>query len=301
MKSKGKIINGLCHPSREMAYAKTGFTIVELLTVMSIIVILLSILLPSLNMVKRYAKVVAQKNLLRNIEAGLQAFEIDFKEFPDSSATDADGAQYCGAMKLAEAMVGQDGLGFNLDSKFCADAGDLYPRPAPPQPFPDLYIENLRNRKEYLEAKDAQICSLDDLYASAAGFTFTDEVALLCDVFPSVTNRTTGERMGMPILYYKANTSNLLNDANDPTNTDNIYNYKDNHAFLDLGLPWDTSIKPPLFQGATGPEGRVFYEAILDESALPIERPHNKNSYILISAGWDGIYGTKDDVFNFAD
>jgi type II secretory pathway pseudopilin PulG len=290
MKSKGK---------------KTAFTIIELLTVMSIVVILIGILLPSMNMVRKYAKVVTQKNLLRNIDSGLQAFEIDFKEYPDSGATDATGAQYCGAMKLAEAMAGQDGLGFNPNSTFAADDGSgqtqLYPRPAPALPLPSWYEENLRNRREFLEAKDVQICSLDDLYASAPAFTFTNKVALLCDVFRSVTNRTTGKRMGMPILYYKADSSKLVHDANNPDNPDNIYNYKDNHAFLGLGLPWDTTTMPPLYKGASGPEGRVFYEKILDKSALPIERPHNKDSYILISAGWDGIYGTRDDVFNFAD
>ena len=289
MKSKGK---------------KTGFTIVELLVVMSIIMILLSLLLPSLNLVKKYARVVVQKNLFRNIDSGLQAFEIDFKEYPDSGATDATGAQYCGAMKLAEAMAGQDGLGFNPNSKFTADDGSgtaaLYPRPAPSMSWPSWYEENLRNRREFLEAKDVQICSLDDLYASAPGFTFTNEVALLCDVFRSVTNLTTSKRMGMPILYYKADSSKLVHDVNNPDNPDNIYNYKDNHELLKLGLPWDTTTKPPLYQ-ASGPEGQVFYEKTLDKSALPIERPHNKDSYILISAGWDGIYGTRDDVFNFAD
>jgi type II secretory pathway pseudopilin PulG len=287
MKSKGK---------------KTAFTIIELLTVMSIIVILISLLLPSLNMVKRYAKVVTQKNLLRNIDAGLQAFEIDFKEYPDSSATDADGAQYCGAMKLAEAMAGQDGLGFHSDSTFKADDGsgdtELYPPSPGVLPWPPWYVENIRNRKEYLEAKDTQICSLADLYADTGTFTTnTTGVALLCDVFRAAKNLTTGKRMGMPILYYKADSSKLVHDANNPDNTDNIYNYKDNQEFLKLGLPWNTAIKPPLYQD----DGRVFYEKTLDKSALPIERPHNKDSYILISAGWDGIYGTRDDVFNFAD
>jgi type II secretory pathway pseudopilin PulG len=290
MKSKGK---------------KTAFTIIELLTVMSIVVILIGILLPSLNMVKRYAKVVTQKNLLRNIDSGLQAFEIDFKEYPDSSATDADGAQYCGAMKLAEAMAGQDGLGFHSDSTFKADDGsgdtELYPPPPGAPPWSAWYVENLRKRKEYLEGKDIQICSLDNLYASASGFTFTNEVALLCDVFRSAKNLTTGKKMGMPILYYKADSSKLVHDVNVPTNPDNIYNYLDNHKFLGLGLPWEPATKPPLYQAASGPEGRVFYEKTLDKSALPIERPHNKDSYILISAGWDGIYGTRDDVFNFAD
>jgi prepilin-type N-terminal cleavage/methylation domain-containing protein len=284
---------------------KRGFTIIELLTVMSIIVILISLLLPSLNMVKRYAKVVTQKNQLRNIDAGLQAFEIDFKEYPDSSATDATGVQYCGAMKLAEAMAGQDGLGFNPNSTFAADDGsgntELYPPSQGDPPWPAWYVENLRNRREFLEGKDIQICSLDDLYASASGWSNTDEIALLCDVFRAATNRTTHKRMGMPILYYKADPSKLVHDVNVPSNPDNIYNYLDNHEFLKLGLPWDQATMPPLYQVAPDPEGKVFYKKTLDKSALPIQRPHNKDSYILISAGWDGIYGTRDDVFNFAD
>ena len=295
MKSKGKIV--------KMAYAKTGFTIVELLVVMSIIVILLSLLLPSLNLVKRYARVVVQKNLFRNIDSGLQAFEIDFKEYPDSGATDATNAQYCGAMKLAEAMAGQDGLGFNPNSKFTADDGSstaaLYPRPAPSKPWPSWYEENLRNRREFLEAKDVQICYLNGLYASS-GWANATKIALLCDVFRSVTNLTTSKRMGMPILYYKADSSKLVHDVNNPDNVGNIYNYTDNQELLKLGLPWDTGTMPPLYQ-ASGLKGQVFYEKTLDKSALPIERPHNKDSYILISAGWDGIYGTRDDVFNFAD
>lgn len=312
MKSKGKIVKPV--PSEAcgeqsrtvegMAYAKTGFTIIELLVVMSIIVILLSLLIPSLNMVKRYAKVVTQKNLLRNIDSGLQAFEIDFGEFPDSGARDANNDPYCGAMKLAEAMAGQDGLGFNPNSAFTADDGSgqtaLYPRPAPPIPWPAWYIENLRNRREFLEAKDVQICSLANLYASTSGWSYPTEIALLCDVFRSAKNLTTGKKMGMPILYYKADPSKLVHDDANPGNPDNIYNYRDNHDFLDLGLPSDQATNPPLFQVGSNPEGQVFYEKTLDKSALPIKRPHNKDSYILISAGWDGIYGTRDDVFNFA-
>jgi prepilin-type N-terminal cleavage/methylation domain-containing protein len=302
MKSKGKIVNGLCYPSRKMAYAKTGFTIIELLTVMSIIVILLSLLLPSLNMVRWYARFVTQKNQLRNIDAGLQAFAIDYQEYPDSGAMDSTGVRYCGAMKLAEAMAGQDGLGFHPDSLFKANGQDasgneLYPRPA--NPLDPAYLANLRSRKEYLEAKDVQICSLSDLYGSSTGsFSFPDKVALLCDVYkrPNMRRAGTGEKLGMPILYYKADPSRLLHDVNDPCNSNNIYKFYDNHEFLGLGLPWDTSTMPTLHQN----NGKTFYQITLDKSALPIKRPHNKDTYILISAGRDNIYGTRDDVFNFA-
>jgi hypothetical protein len=102
--------------------------------------------------------------------------------------------------------------------------------------------------------------------------------------------------MGMPVLYYRADTSKMSHDI---TKTDNIYNYKDNQDFLGMGLPWETGTKPPLW-GPTGSEGKVFYENTQDKES-PIPRPYNKDSYILISAGWDGIYGTRDDVYNFTD
>jgi type II secretory pathway pseudopilin PulG len=307
MKSKAQITG--------MAYAKTGFTIIELLTIMSIIVIIISVLLPALNMIQWFAKYTTQKNQFRNIETGLQAYEIDFGEYPDSSATDILGEQYCGAMKLAEAMAGQDGLGFNPDSKFTADdtidSTELYPRPAPAT-ITDEYKENLRKRKEYLEAKDAQICSLDEYYPSS-GWAHSDRIALLCDVYKRNELRNSKRtKLGMPILYYKANPSKLLHDVTKPD--ESIYNYLDNQEFLKLGVSWNPNIIHQLYQPNSGPpdytptgdEGETFYKLTMDKSALPIQRPYNKNTYILISAGGDGIYGTggnmrTKDVYNFAE
>ncbi|MDD5064436.1 MAG: type II secretion system protein [Phycisphaerae bacterium] len=294
--------------SKSQIYAKTGFTIIELLTIMSIIVILVGALLPALNMIRWYARYTTQKNQFRNIETGLQTYEFDYGEYPDSGALDTTDEPYCGAMKLAEAMAGQDGLGFNPDSKFTADDGtgdtELYP------PFTDApwYYENLKKRKEYLEAKDVQLSSLTGLYGTNIGdFPFPDEVALLSDVYKRNELRNSkGTKLGMPILYYRADPAKLLHDANYPDNPDNIYNYTDNQDLLELGVPWSPSIVHPLYQDKYGNEpGYVFYQKTMDESALPIERPYNKNSYILISAGGDGIFGNggsmrTKDVYNFA-
>jgi len=87
---------------------KTGFTIVELLTVMSIIIILISLLLPSLAAVRRYAKDVRQHGQFHDIENCLEMFSIDYDGYPDSSWSDIDGDSYCGAMKLCEAILGQE-------------------------------------------------------------------------------------------------------------------------------------------------------------------------------------------------
>jgi hypothetical protein len=103
----------------------------------------------------------------------------------------------------------------------------------------------------------------------------------------------------MPILYYKANTLNTKHDPNGtlPTETsDNgyIYNYLDNDELVALPPPWDTT-RPHLLSAP-----RKFYE-ITKDNRISIEtgRPYRPDSYILISAGFDGKYGTDDDVFNF--
>jgi len=285
-------------------HKKTAFTIVELLTVMSIIIILIGLLLPALNAVKRFSRVVLQKNQFRNIGSGLQVYESDFHEYPDSSALDADAAAYCGAMKLAEVMAGQDGLGFHLNSRLTINGRDasgtggtdLYP-PVESPPYSAAYLESLRSRKEYMERKYIQICSLLDLSSDKG--SFSKPSVLLCDVFLSVRSKITGSKIGMPVLYYRADTSKMSHDVNVPTNPDNIYNYKDNQDFLAIG--WNSVTKePPLYMGISGVAGQVFYENTLDKES-PIPRPYNKDSYILISAGWDGTYGTKDDVYNFTN
>jgi len=42
----------------------------------------------------------------------------------------------------------------------------------------------------------------------------------------------------------------------------------------------------------------LFYETITNPG-VSYEKPFNSTTFILISAGNDGIFGTKDDVTNF--
>jgi hypothetical protein len=59
-----------------------------------------------------------------------------------------------------------------------------------------------------------------------------------------------------------------------------------------LGKPWDNGAAHALvFFG--------FYQQIRNEKITSIYRPNNADSYILLSAGHDGEYGTGDDIFNF--
>jgi hypothetical protein len=94
----------------------------------------------------------------------------------------------------------------------------------------------------------------------------------------------------MPILYYKADTIKTEHRSSGSGPRNSTYNYKDNEAYITLSPPFDSS-------SAHGMTIAKFYA----ETANPnfTERPHNSESFILQSAGPDGLYGTADDVYNF--
>jgi type II secretory pathway pseudopilin PulG len=293
-----------------------GFSIVELLTVMSIIVLLLAVLLPGMNMARKYAKDLTQRSQFREIEIGLELYSKDNdNEYVDSSENGRDNAPYCGAMKLAEVLCGQDGMGFNPASKLNSDdiAGydeELYPDW--PTSFP-LYTpiqeRSINKRVEYMDKNvinKMNLVSLSELYLTTGVFlsVVNGGPAVITDVYKRFRTQTTLEKVGLPILYYRANQSNLYHDLLDPLNTKNIYNYKDNHELVKLGKPDDSAFVHPLFQDTTeliyNGEGQMFYKNTLNEKAPSIDQPYHCDSYILISAGHDGIYGNRDDVYNFS-
>jgi hypothetical protein len=67
----------------------------------------------------------------------------------------------------------------------------------------------------------------------------------------------------------------------------------DNMGILSLNVTWDTRIGPYPFT----PDN--FYDEQILNKDVPMRRPHNSDSFILMSAGFDGLYGNEDDVFNF--
>ena len=67
-----------------------------------------------------------------------------------------------------------------------------------------------------------------------------------------------GKKVGMPILYYRANTTNNRHNTANPEDPLNIYNYRDNQSLLLLGMPWEAGSS-----GGTGtPSGRPHRLAI---------------------------------------
>ncbi|MCP4450721.1 MAG: type II secretion system protein [Planctomycetes bacterium] len=300
-----------------------GFTIIELLTVMSIIVVLIGLLVPALNKVKRYAMDVSQKAQLHSIDTALALFITNqADDYPDSKAQDVTGAPYCGAMKLAEAMMGQDLMGFHPESRFRLDGTDG--RANPTQIYepgvPNLQ-DNLKSRQgTSLPEDNANAFRLTSIYPDLGGtLSSAANMFVLGDVYKRVDNLgTTGAtKIGMPILYYKADSSGSYHDVNAPAQPDRfsnngfIYNVFDNEDIVQLGKPWEVDgsqqKQHSLSVGLSGIS--KFYEETENEqiqitspaamSSGLSKRPYKADTFILISAGFDGEYGTADDITNF--
>jgi type II secretory pathway pseudopilin PulG len=311
---------------------KRGFTIIELLTVMSIIILLIAILVPAMNKTRIFAKKVTQNGQFHEIKKALELFRNDHQDtLPDSGATDSNGTGYCGAMKLCEALLGQDGMGYHPSSSFQANQPNTYLFDLcvlkDPASYTPALTASMQARTKYLDPENINAYRLQNIYTWSINtvtsfyppngkFDNTLPNAVIGDMFfrTDIKGKWCGERAGkkagMPVLYYKADPSKLANDINtapDPAiANNNVYNFDDNYAITALGFPWeqnhssdhDMSKYPPTLQE---PGVLRFYREIMNSKVTSTPKPHNEDGYILMSAGWDGEYGTADDVFNFSE
>jgi len=265
-----------------------GFTLTEIILLIFLIFLFFTFLMirDESNPRRLYAFEIIQKTQFRSIDCALELFKNDFGYYPPSGAKDEEGRQYCGTMKLYEAMMGHDLRGFHPVSKFKADGLD--------ESDASLYDPNTREDRKgpYLPVEVANSYRLKDLYENVSPFDGNNCVC--CDVFEHIKLKGKRKKIGMPILYYKADTSKTAHDVNDPNNIDNIYDYKDNHALLALGVPGKPGQNHPLYE-----DPKIFYEMTRDYKVAEM-KPNRADTYILLSAGHDGLYGTEDDIPNFA-
>ncbi len=193
------------------------------------------------------------------------------------------------------------------------------------------YYTLFERRGPYLEVAKTNVYRLgtsaasasDGLYDSTTGlFTGNFDATLpnyvICDVFgvkkisiitslPTGGIVTTTKMAGSPVLYYKANTASKTLVNSNPAN--NIYNCFDNLAILRLNqLPAGNvphtlaGVSPPsVLPGSYlySPAYKLVDQNIYSATIPPQLWPNRPDTYILISAGADHEFGTKDDILNF--
>ena len=314
--------------------AAFGFTLIELLIVVAVITLLIGMMSTGMRLVVRASKKLKQKSILHAFETGLELYNKDFDDYPDSRRTPetTNTDVVCGAHHLAEALVGRDEKGLDPLTKWYAPSStqEVYASQAKGSSQTEIDASLNRRKGPYVELRDTGVVLIKDLFETSRDLrnVFSEDIGkrspVLTDIFTMSTEIGTNTfKLGTPILYFRANSSSrLFRSKDDPATTTKdesdikywIYDFNDNRRVAAIG-PRDKDSAPRHFPDPdANPPGsgknreEMFYERVTNPKVVyspppgqgePYYKPYNPKTFILMSAGYDGVYGTKDDVTNF--
>jgi len=299
---------------------KFGFTLVELLVVIGIIALLMAISMPVLRSVRIASKVTMDTAGISSMGIAIEAFKSDIGYYPPSNtlpmnvsydlirASGDPGAddltqRDTGAHRLFEALCGLDTLGYEKNGHYETDDEMNDIDDGTPVAF-DRFDTKAETKRwgPYLELKNINFGPVSKAYSEGSGYgTENSNNVFLSNINPTIDR---------PVLYYRANKLSRVIAGYDNFA---IYNYDDNRLLTQDYLGGN-NYHPDLDDDAGDLEDftRYFWDPTTgfgqdDNEEVERElrmnssaaRPHNKDTYVLINAGPDGLYGTYDDITNY--
>ena len=311
--------------------SRRGFTLIEMLTVIGIIVILLAILMPVVGKVRKSARVAATQLSLNQLAGAIDQYYLEFNHTYPGPVTNTGISNNSsgitgltgGSLTMTENMVLGlcGGLQISTSGSISYVSTDLQSGLGP------LNLTTIQSKQTrhiaFIDASPGQRM-LDLPWDGGNGKCGTSDTNIpeFQDKFIAAPGPSMQGGFPRPILYLRARTGNPANAGSTGTpqicNTDDKtaqYNWKhlvpyagatDFYGFgagagvgtTDLTQGGTNSEFAPFItsKSVNGTSMSTLWDAYLCNPNLP-QAPRGVNAYILISAGPDGLFGTQDDIF----
>lgn len=277
---------------------RLGFTLVELLTVVAIIMLLIGILIPTLSRAREHAKATATKAILKGVGDGLEMFRNENPEecrggdgYPSSAMrddpTEPNEQWIFGAQWLVRYLIGKPDLTLIDKTVFGYVPRRNVPRAVlalgGTQFFEEEYwydIDNTSNPHAplqrvgpYLPLENVMMEMPENLEGAPDASGYPSEVSALTFQTPVIL-----DKFDYPILYYSANTrlykkmkgsapvAGYDDAAQDPA-ASGIYAHTDNALFT--GIAGDSPTMNPWDFAGIGPAGHKLVEFGTWTNGLP--------------------------------
>lgn len=244
---------------------RKAFTLMELLIVIGIIAVLLSILLPVVSKMKASAFAASTAQSISALQAGIQQYWSTFNAYPGPTANGAFGAPFTAVNAPLDNVSSSEELVLALQGGIKADFGAASLTFVPTDVGRGTVSLNPRNPKRYQPFGGVK-------YADFNNNTLPE----FQDAYPEP----------MPILYQRGRGGVAKPYNLTPFNTYGFTGFVASQFKQNPSAPLEEYFGDP--GSATGTEPNVVWS-----------RQRNADTYVLIAAGKDRKFGTKDDLTNF--